>query len=372
MKSTTLLALEKFARPLISPLHPRTIISQYSQGRQKFLKAFEQDTPTTNFVPLDLSQELWGMNFITPLMNAAGMSKNGELYNHFCMQGAGGFLGGTSTWNRREGNTIKEIYLPFVTYPLSGAASNCLGLPNHGDLINSQRVASFQKVSDFPIGWSLMISPDIMPENQLLYLVRGMKLYQRAGVDFLELNESCPNTDHSDEGLEKRLRYISENFLRERKRKIPVIIKFSIDTKKENIPYLLDTLFDLNFDGVNFGNTSKDYNAMRIRIHPREQKLFDYFTQNIGGGVSGAPLKEKSLEICACAVEYRNKANPPQEFHIIRTGGIDTVQDIIDSNNVGVSLNQWFSGYYHNFAKYGHNVYRNFFSIPLEKGAEPF
>ncbi|MEK6871574.1 MAG: hypothetical protein AABX16_01590 [Nanoarchaeota archaeon] len=319
--------------------------------------------PIEKYEPHDLSRKLWGLTFRTPLVNAAGMFKNGECYEQAYAQGAGAFLGGTSTWNYREGNTKEGIYLPFVPYPRSCAASNFLGLPNNGDQAHFKKLCGLARCSDFPFGWSIMASPDFNPDKQLKKLVEAMTLYEKIGIDFLEINESCPNTTHSDKGLEKRLQYIHDNFLQQRSRKIPVVVKFSIDTSKEKIPQLLDLLFDLRYDGVNFGNTSKDYTAMREKIHPKERWLFDYFTQNFGGGVSGRPLKEKSLELAATAVEYIKKALPLQEFHVIRTGGINSIQDIHDSDRVGISLNQWFTGYFEHFAKHGHDAYRNFFSM---------
>ena len=47
-----------------------------------------------------------------------------------------------------------------------------------------------------------------------------------------------------------------------------------------------------------------------------------------------------------------------QEFHVMRTGGIETWSNIINSEEAGVSLNQWFTGYFHNFSIDGHNLYR--------------
>ncbi|MBI1888654.1 MAG: hypothetical protein HYS15_01850, partial [Candidatus Spechtbacteria bacterium] len=147
----------------------------------------------------------------------------------------------------------------------------------------------------------------------------------------------------------------------ERPRRLPVIVKFSNDTEIEQIPALLDLLFGLGFDGVNFGNTSTAYAKIRERIHKSERKLYDFFTQTFGGGVSGALLKELSLMLCARAVEYHKAGPPSQEFHVIRTGGVESWDDIFESEKVGVFLNQWFTGYFDNLARHGHNVYRNFF-----------
>ena len=298
-------------------------------------------------------------------MNAAGMFKNGECYEMAARQGAGAYLGGTGTWNSRRGNEKDGIYLPFVPYPKSHSASNWLGLPNDGDEVNSQRAKQLERIANTPVGWSVMGSPDFQGEEKLKYLVEGMWLYKKAGVDFLEINESCPNTSHGrpqDDDMANRLRYLKEHFLDQRTRRLPVIVKFSNDIGHEQLPALLDLLFELGYDGVNFGNTSTAYAQRRGRIEPSETRLFDFYAQEFGGGVSGRPLRESSLELAGRAVEYIEAGKPSQEFHVIRTGGIETLDEVQESERAGISLNQWYTGYFENFAKNGHDVYKELFN----------
>ena len=367
MRTTTLTKLEIKLRPIIFRLPPKIIVNTYSKGRLDFLETLNDEFSKSEYIPPEnLSRELWGIQFRSPIMNAAGMFKNAECYGMVARQGAGAYLGGTGTWNARGGNEKAGIYLPFVTYPKSHAASNWLGLPNDGDKVNSQRAAQLEIIADCPIGWSVMASPNFQGEEKLKYLVKGMNSYEQAGVDFLEINESCPNTTHGrpqDDDLENRLKYLKEHFLDRRSlREIPVIVKFSNDTEVNQVPALLDLLFELGFDGVNFGNTSTDYIQRKKLIDPSERKLFDYFTQTFGGGISGKPLREDSLELASRAVEYLNQGRPSQEFHVIRTGGIETLEDIQDSERAGISLNQWYNGYFEMFRKHGHHVYKELFN----------
>ncbi len=365
MKVTTLAKWERILRPFVTTLPSSLAVSRYSSGRLGFLAKLKEEVPPETYLPPEgLARELWGIRFRAPLMNAAGMFKNGECYELVARQGAGAYLGGTGTWNPRRGNNYKEIYLPFVPYPRSHSASNWLGLPNEGDEINSQRATKLERIVDTPIGWSIMGSSDFQGEEKLKYLVEGMKLYDKAGVDFLEINESCPNTADGrpqDDDTTKSLIYVKEHFLEQRTRRLPVMVKFSTDTDVEQLPSLLDLLFSLGYDGVNFGNTSTAYTKRRDKIDPKERKLFDFFTQSFGGGVSGRPLLESSLELASRAVEYTRVGPPSQEFHVIRTGGIETWRDIEDSERIGISLNQWYTGYFENFSKHGHDVYKQLF-----------
>ena len=365
MKLLTLSKLESFIRPYIVSLPPHFVISQYSRARIKLIKKLNEDEiPEEIFhPPIEYHRKLWGLTFRSPIMNAAGMFKNCEWYEHSYRQGAGAYLGGTSTINWRIGNNGQGILQPFVPYPKSNCASNFLGLPNDGDFINSNRLEKIIKYENFPVGWSLSASSDLHAFDWLKLFTSSLKMYEKAGVDFIEINERCPNISQNKEynSLEYRLKFIKENFLDQITRNLPVIVKFSNDTQKEQIPFLMDLLFKLGYDGVNFGNTSTNYLEIRKKIHHAERKLFDYFTKTFGGGVSGKVLKAKSLEICSSAVEYLNHGKPSQEFHVIRTGGIESLDDIKESEKAGISLNQCFTGYWENFSKYGHNVYRQFF-----------
>lgn len=375
VKLATLARWDYRFRPfIIKCIAPKDAVGLYSWGRIYFLDRLKDKRLSQAKAgyrpPENFSRVLWGIKFRTSLINAAGVFKNGECYDLMAYQGAGGYLGGTGTWNARRGNEKDGIYLPFVPYPRSHAASNWLGLPNDGDEKNAMRAsgivhASADSFLHCPVGWSVMGSPDLEGERKLARLAEAMRLYDKAGVDFLEMNESCPNTGEGtpqNNDLANRLRYIKENFLDRRERRLPVVVKFSNDTEIEQVPPLLDLLFELGFDGVNFGNTSINYSVMREKIHHSEQNLYDFFVSNFGGGVSGAPLKEKSLALCARAVEYRKAGPPAHEFHIIRTGGIEGFKDVKESEAAGISLNQWFTGYWESFARYGHDVYRHFFN----------
>ncbi len=346
--------------PLILP--PKQNVSLYSKGRLHFMKMLENENlGSFGFPsPKSLKRVLWGIEFQSPIFNAAGMFKNGECYELVARQGAGAYIAGTTTSNARVGNTKEGIHLPFVPYPRSKSASNWLGLPNHGDEIVAQRLSQLKRFMNCPVGVSTMTSPDLQGEERLTALVNGLALYAEAGVDFIEINESCPNTGHAklkDDSLASRLLFIKENFLDVRQSRLPVIVKFSNDVEISRVPELLDLLFENNFDGVNFGNTSTNYEKRKHYIHPKEQRLFEYYTKTFGGGISGRPLAVDSLVLASSAVDYVRNSKPKQEFHIIRTGGISSAEDLIASEAAGVSLNQWFTGYFDKFSDHGHELY---------------
>ncbi|MFN7094419.1 MAG: hypothetical protein ACK4M7_03555 [Burkholderiales bacterium] len=349
---------------LINLLPNKLYTQLYSSGRRYFMQQFYQQHLPAKFTPPPKWQRsLWGLTFQSPLMNSAGMFKNGEAYDLVMAQGAGGYVGGTSTYNQRPGNIKHGIKLPFITLPKSHISLNFLGLPNLGDQLLAKQVFTHHKLANCPLGWSLMCSPDYSEAEGLENLIRGLWLYHNnPQIDFLEINESCPNIRLGTGNISQRLKYIAENFLIKRERKLPVVVKLSSDLNLELLPQILAILVKYKFDGINLGNTSTNYQFIKKQVVPTEQSVFNYFISQFGGGVGGMALKNKSLALCEAAVNYKNQLNPDYEFHIIRSGGIDNLADLNESEQVGVSLNQWYTGYFINYAQQGNNLYQNIFS----------
>lgn len=356
--------LDRVIRPaLASSFSPRAVVALYSSQRNRFLKSFFSDLPEPFTPPEELARTLWGLKFRSPLLNASGIFKNGEGYDLCFRQGAGAYLAGTVTALPREGNQKNGIKLPFAPYPRSHAASNWLGLPNDGDAAVSKRIAALAKHLNFPVGVSVAADPQLEENERLKRLIEGFRAYTYAGVDFIELNESCPNTAEDRSSLaelKRRLEIISEQFIATRNpsKHLPVIVKFSTDTNLTQVSELLSLLCKLKFDGVNFGNTSTDYEALKSSIDRKEHSIYRYFTNNFGGGVSGRPIKNRSLELVRCASEHLKKFPPDHEFHIIRTGGVETWADIEESLKAGASLVQWYTGYFEAFSLHGHELYK--------------
>lgn len=351
--------LEHKLRKTICHTLPTSLSTKiYSSSRPYFLKAFFKQKPKSIAIPKELERTLWGIKFRSPVFNAAGMFKNGEAYELVKKQGAGAYLSGTSTSLPRNGNSPQA----FIPYPESGAASNWLGLPNNGSKEVAATLAKLEKIEGCPIGASLSAAPEISDEKEKLErLVEDLLYYNDAKVDFIELNESCPNTE--DEGAEeefhKRLEHISKNFLTDNTP--PVVIKLSNDTDVEQVPKIIDTLIELGFSGVNFGNTSTDYSGIKEKFSDKEIKLFDYFRNKYGGGVSGKPIRERSLSLVRESKQHLESKTMTREFHIIQTGGVFTAKDVQESLDAGASLVQWYTGYFEAFGERGNRLYQKLY-----------
>ncbi len=399
LPSPTLLARwEAHLRPLLVRLPPGLAVRIYSAGRRRFLERLVADSKRVEPVepPPELARTLWGVRFRSPLGNAAGMFKNGHGYRLVARQGAGYYLAGTTTAEPRSGNRRAGVRLPFAPYPRSGAASNWLGLPNDGHAVVAERLARVvrsERIEGCPIGASLASvsgggCPSSAPESgpgpgsgpdpgPLRGLLDGLARYADAGVDFLEINESCPNTEAPPEdgvdeweALRRRLETIAEGFLAARRERPPVLVKFSLDTDAGQVAPLVDLLGELGFDGIDLGNTSTRYPAHRGSIAPPERALYDHFTARFGGGVSGRPLRETSLALARAAAEHVRREVPgpdaARDFPVLRTGGLETGADLAASEHAGIALDGWYTGYFEAFAEHGHGLYREIYREALE------
>ena len=358
---------DNIARPFLLkfPSYIPTFI--YSYSRKFFLKQMYSSLPKKSItLPSYVQRQFWGLNFQSNLFNAAGMFKDVWGYELSYRHGAGAFLCGTITPKPRKGNIKMGIKHPFIPLEKSKSAINWMGLPNIGIEIALQRISKIEKRIGCPIGISISAQPEDSEPKSIFELIDALKMIENSQVDFVELNESCPNVNHSNSiekfgnlanNLVERLEIISKSFLRKRNRNLPVVVKFSNDTNPNQVDELVELLVNLGFDGINFGNTSTNYSELRELIDKDERKNFDFFTKNFGGGVSGLVLKDKSLNLCNKAIQKRNSLPLQREFVVIRTGGIQKWDELQNSNIIGVNLNQWFTGYFENFSKYGHYIY---------------
>jgi len=357
---------DSYIRNQITKLPPAVPIHIYSNARKWFLNNLFTDLPDEEIkLPSDLTRTFWGLKFQSPLFNAAGIFKDAYGYEVVRRQGAGAFLIGTVTPHLRNGNAKGAFRTPFLPMPNSKATLNWLGLPNKGFEEIAKRISIIDKKSNCPIGVSISSSPNESGDFALKNLLEGFEIFTRTKVDFIELNESCPNVPHEHsenfvDGLDitliHRLEFLQDKFLSKRNKNLPVIVKFSNDTTPEQIPVLIKKLIELGFDGINLGNTSTQYEKYRNLITPAEQVNYDFFINNFGGGLSGNPLKENSLQLASIAAKAIKELNLQREFHVIRTGGIECKEDWLKSEIAAISLNQWFTGYFEMFSKVGHKV----------------
>ena len=285
-----------------------------------------------------LEKELFGVRFPNPVGIAAGLDKNGDHYNDLANFGFGFIEIGSLTPKAQEGNPSPRLF----RLPKDGALINRMGINNHGvkhALENLQRnhpklvvAASISKNSDTP--------------NELAYkdFARSVALLYDF-VDFFVLNVSCPNIEglqHLQEGSMLAQVIDSVNEVRRYNEfSRPVLLKVSPDMDHSQLDEIIHLALINGIDGIVATNTT----------HSREGlKTSQKTVSSIGnGGLSGAPLFEKSLETVKYIHQKSNNLLP-----IIAAGGIMTPAQALQMLDAGASLVEVYTGFIYNgpcFAK---------------------
>jgi dihydroorotate dehydrogenase len=170
-------------------------------------------------------------------------------------------------------------------------------------------------------------------------LDQGFKLYTSAGVDFFELNESCPNTP--EENLEfSKIMKRSSHLLRDLVP--PVLLKLSVDMDPKLLPETLELVMSSGFRGVVLGNTST---AEGVGLDSWSLLALRAFRLRAGGGLSGRAIAPQSRELLKLAQAWRLKNGIDRNrFALVSCGGILTEEDLRDRLELGADLCQMYTG----------------------------
>jgi dihydroorotate dehydrogenase len=150
------------------------------------------------------------------------------------------------------------------------------------------------------------------------------------------INVSCPNiTDlhklQDQDSLEAILGRILA-IRSEMDHKKPVLLKISPDLNDKQLDETLEIVHRLKLDGIVATNTTVRRDGLKT---PREQ------IEAIGtGGMSGAPITRRSLEVVRY-IREKTGGNLP----IIAVGGIMSVQDALNMLEAGATLIQLYTGF---------------------------
>ncbi len=311
-------------RPLLFKLdaetsHNLTISALSAMGRV----LPQRPTPESNPV------ELMGLRFPNRVGLAAGLDKNGEAVDGLARLGFGFVEIGTVTPRSQPGNPKPRLF----RLPDAGAIINRMGFNNHGVGMMLTNVAScrFKGILGINIGKNFDTPIEKATEDYLICLDQV-----HAHASYVTVNISSPNTanlrqlqgaSELDELL-GRLRQ-RQNLLNEKNgRIVPLVLKIAPDLDDDQISDIADTLRRHQIDGVIATNTTIARDL--IAGHPLADQQ---------GGLSGAPLFEKSTEVVARLVHAL-----AGELPVIAAGGIMDGKTAKAKLQAGASLVQLYSG----------------------------
>ncbi len=277
----------------------------------------------------DLPVTVAGIDFPNPVGLAAGLDKNGDYIDALARLGFGFIEIGTVTPRPQPGNPKPRMF----RIPERHAIINRMGFNNQGVdyLVERVKAAKYTGVLGINIGKNV----DTPVENAVSdYLICLEKVYQYA--TYITVNISSPNTPglrtlqygDSLKELLQPLKARQEELAKTWGYK-PVFVKIAPDMNDDEIAMVADTLVECGMDGVIATNTTLDREGVQGCPHSREQ-----------GGLSGAPVEEKSTEVIETLCKVLDGRLP-----VIGVGGIGNGAGAVDKKQAGADLVQIYSGF---------------------------
>jgi dihydroorotate dehydrogenase len=282
-----------------------------------------------NYENTKLSKTLFGIQFKNPIGLAAGFDKNAVLIDELACLGFGFIEIGTLTPKPQPGNPKPRLF----RLPEDGALINRMGFNNDGVLVAVEKLK--KRKSSVIVGGNIGKNKDTPNELAIDdYTYAFEVLYEN--VDYFVVNVSSPNTPglralQEKEPLTHLLSYIKKLSLSRRNPK-PVLLKIAPDLTEEQLNDIVEILQSTKTDGVIATNTTITRNGLLSSA--------ENISKIGAGGLSGAPLKDKSTAI----IKYlRNRLGP--KYPIIGVGGIMNASDAIEKLNAGADLVQLYTGF---------------------------
>lgn len=230
-----------------------------------------------------LEVEVFGIKFSNPIGLAAGFDKECRALPLFSALGFGHIEAGTITAESQEGNPRPRIF----RYSSDRALINRMGFPSLGAEaafcnLGSLPPERFDSVLGINIGKTKAVP---IEEAELDYL-RSFERLKEFGKYFV-LNVSSPNTPELRKLQEpERLLALFKKVAEANDGDKPILVKLAPDLTDQELKEALDVCMSAGVAGVIATNTT--FSRDRLSVETEEI-----------GGLSGAPLRERSLEVVA-------------------------------------------------------------------------
>ncbi len=273
----------------------------------------------------------FGLKFPNAVGLAAGFDKNAEAWPAAAALGFGHVEVGTITALAQPGNPKPRVF----RYPAYEAVINRMGFNNAGADAVAARLAKQPRPGDrrIPVGINIGKSK-VTPIEEATgdYLASFAKLADYA--DYLVLTVSSPNTPNlrqlQDESRLRELLGAMSSANRERanggKQRVPLLLKIAPDLTWPQIDAVLGVISEYGFDGIIATNTTLARPGF-------------FSTVNEAGGLSGAPLRERSTQIINYIARTTRGRLP-----IIAVGGIVDAESAGEKLDAGATLVQIYTG----------------------------
>jgi dihydroorotate dehydrogenase len=276
----------------------------------------------------------FGLSFNNPIGLAAGFDKDGIVLEQLAALGFGFIEAGTVTFHAQPGNPRPRLF----RLPADRALINRAGFNNEGAEAFVRRVKEHRPdcVLGVSIGKSKVVGLENATED---YLKSFAVVYEVA--DYVAVNVSSPNTPGLRQLQESEHLELLLQALQERNKSladssgrgpVPILVKISPDLDYAALKAIVAVALKNNIAGLIATNTTTSRTNLKT---PRAQ------VEALGeGGLSGAPLLPRSLQIIASLYKLTNGQLP-----IIGVGGVFSAQDAWQMVTAGASLIQLYTGF---------------------------
>ena len=274
--------------------------------------------------------EVMGLRFPNRVGLAAGLDKNGDAIDALASFGFGHIEIGTVTPRAQPGNPKPRMF----RIPARQAIINRMGFNNHGvdNLVAHVKAARFKGILGISIGKNFDTPIDQAADD---YIACLDKVYGHAS--YVAANISSPNTknlrqlqgESELDTLLGRLKQRQTELAQTHGRYVPIALKIAPDVDEAQLTNIADALRRHRIDGVIATNTTLSRDAVMGQPHCNE-----------AGGLSGAPLRERSTEVVrSLAVKLGG------ELPIIGVGGITSGEHALEKLQAGAALVQLYTGF---------------------------
>jgi dihydroorotate dehydrogenase len=276
--------------------------------------------------------ELFGLKFPNRVGLAAGFDKNAVALPAWEALGFGFAEAGTITALAQPGNPRPRVW----RLPEQKALVNRMGFNNDGSDAVACRLKRLHKSSrrpSIPIGLNIgksKLTPLEKAHEDYLYTFNRLYPY----ADYFAINVSSPNTpglrDLQNRDALARLLSTLTAANQDKPTPKPLLLKMAPDLAEEGLLDLVHLAEEHGLDGLIATNTTIDHSSV--------EELPAYSANNMRGGLSGSPLRERATKILRliCA---------ETKLPVIASGGIDSVDAVREKLDAGASLIQIYTGF---------------------------
>ncbi|MFS4582984.1 quinone-dependent dihydroorotate dehydrogenase [Phaeobacter sp. C3_T13_0] len=268
-----------------------------------------------------LATQIAGLNLPNPVGLAAGFDKNAEALRPLSQAGFGFIEVGAATPRPQPGNPKPRLFRLTEDH----AAINRFGFNNEGMEVIGQRLAA--RPRDAVIGLNLGANKDSDDRAEDFAKVLD---HCGAHLDFATVNVSSPNTEKlRDLQGKAALSALLSGVVKTRDdldKHIPVFLKIAPDLDPAGIADIAEVAIKTGIDAIIATNTTLDRDGLRS-AHRGEM-----------GGLSGAPLFEKSTRVLAQLSELLDGRVP-----LVGVGGIANAEQAYAKICAGASAVQFYT-----------------------------